>query len=461
MKIEQCTNGLYRLAMATVGVLLVSLAIGCGDSDCPDHEQLVEMEGQQFCASTCEAEEDCTDEEDCRQGYCVTDSDLDDDDDDNGDDNGDDECTGPEDCEGDDMVCEDGECVEDDDNGNGNGNGDACNAQEACTDYCEEKFGRCMREDCQEFDTTIEDPETGAEEDVNLTPEDMAQIEVENCMEGLEGEMGETLIEGCVDTAQISDAACESVEQQAEEYADQPCDGDEQEARRCREMDSDLVTLAGNEIFENCGCESANTVGECTEDSDCDEYGYGQCIDGMCVAECVNPFEGADDDDVPTIMPPDAYCGTDATQGCLLWPLFAQQALPGLPENTCMQLCEGRDDCPMGDDSACVPLGGEDEDGDRFDPNGFCDTPDGTYFGPLLGAEAEGGIELLPGELCSEDGDCSDGHCYEGSCQPECDGEDDDDSCLYGDCVDFSDNGDEDYRCNVTFVSLSDEEEEE
>lgn len=397
---------------------------------CPSGEDRVVIDDSSTCTASCDVDDDCDeDAESCIGGYCIA-EDI--------------ECMVDDDCDdADDMICEDYECVP-----------DICEPEPVCEDYCHEKFGRCMDQQCEGFTTTVEHPDTGQDVTVDLDPDDIAELEVETCMEGVEGEDGETWIEGCVEAAEADESACDEFEEQADVYANQPCGEDDQEIRRCREMTNDVMTLVGDEIYEHCGCESAQTVEACSTDADCDEYGYAECIDGMCVASCVDPFEGAEDEDIPTFFPPDGYCGTESDQFCMLWPRFVGQALPGMPDNTCMQFCEAKSDCPMGDDSACVPLGGEDDDGNQLDPIGFCDTPNATFFEPILGLE-----DVTPDQLCVDDAECSDGHCYEGSCQPECDGEDDDEACSFGDCVDFSDgNDEEDYRCNVTFVELEGED---
>lgn len=348
-------------------------------------------------ASDCSEDDDCAAGQAClegggifaRDGICVdrdagadqsTDADLDA----GTDDAGDDAADGTGDV-GDDA---DGTDAGDDAGGDGDAGSEECEPEAVCESYCYEKYERCMEDNC--FDGAASSSYPGYEHDL--------------CMEGMGDDDG--LFEGCVDRASTGEEACEEIEDEIADYADQSCDSDVQHYRQCHELKL-LRTEIGEDVHDACGCQASSTAQTCSEDDDCNDFGEGYCIDGdtqgVCSAEC-SRF-----DEPPSPILPDPSCAPD--QGmCVLfeadgWELEGPPGLTGM----CSQYCTGVDDCPDG--AGCMPVATlEDDDGQPTGSLGICSRE--IYW------------DFVP--VCSSDTDCPGTHpCREGTCQPACDGDDD------------------------------------
>ena len=373
MSTSNCTNGLHRMGLLAVAAIFLAFAAGCGEGECDDDQTLVTYEGEDQCFDNCEGDEDCADGFECDDGagVCLP---GDEEDNDNGDnDNG------------------------DNDNGYNDNNGEECDPVAACADYCYEKSGRCLEENCG----TTTTPEG------DFTPEELAEFEVERCEEGFEDD--DLSIAGCLDSAQLSDAACQEVEDEAEEYAEQECDGDEQLSRQCGgQLYANFLSI-GPDVHDACDCVPANSAGECTTDSDCDEYGRGECLDGFCAAWCED-WGG----EFGLRLLPDPTCA-ESNGFCL-------QATQG-GERLCYQGCDSTETCPQ-DDQACriVPL----------------DSEEPSAFGQCEPASEET-------NTCNSEIECEDDElCREGNCMPSCD---EDEDCDVGPC------GDDDF-CEINYIDL-------
>lgn len=279
--------------------------------------------------------------------------------------------------------------------GDADAGGDAgptgCDPDVVCDEYCYEKYTRCMAEECFFGATGSEFPDH----------------EHTLCMEGWEDADAEPLI-GCVDRASESEEACRQIEDAIDDYADQPCDGEDQRHRQCHELEL-LYTPVGEDVHEGCGCEAGAASAEsCEEDEDCSESGAGRCLgsdpDTVCSAEC-NRYG----DDPPAPLMPDATCAPD--QGmCVLfdhdnWELSGPSGLSGM----CARYCTGVADCPDG--AGCMPVGVlEDEDGSPVGAIGVCSREVFWDLRPVCV-----GTQECPGTTT----------CREGACYQSCDGDDD------------------------------------
>lgn len=406
MSTEQCTSGLHRVALALVGAMIMAFAIGCGEADCPDGQDLITLsdapfDGEERCAAPCDDGE-CADGETCTGGYCVPDIDC----------YGDDHCSsgvcdedtnmcvdclGDEDCDGDDS-CVENECVECTEDGDCDGDATCeenqcvepqCDAEAACTDYCYERIVRCMEEDC-------ENPEI--DQGMSLT-----DVEMDLCMNGMADQQGNQTIMGCVDEAQV-ESVCEQRQQEAEQYAQESCD--QQESRICTEMLSSRQLIDGYEYFDACDCQPAKTAESCESDDECDEYGLGVCFEGECTAFC-DDYDG----NPPAPIWYDPYCGGDDLGMCFYPSLLQGQQQPQ-SIGQCVRTCTELDDCP--EETYCYPaLSFLDDQGEPSGESlGFCgDLSDGDDF-----------------EHCGHPGDeeCPEGYgCFEGTCFAECTEDDD------------------------------------
>jgi hypothetical protein len=291
------------------------------------------------------------------------------------------ECTDAGDCFPN-EVCRQGECVF-----------DGCVAQEACEEFCHQKLGRCIEQECADAE--------------------LYEAEMEACINGVTA--GPVAINGCLDRAAASQEACEAVAADADALADQACDSEEQTVRRCRELISYryMGPEAGHEALAACGCQPTRTAQTCTvgDDDGCDDYGEGVCAapsgrsEGTCTAYCeVPPRIG------PGVAIRDATCGENG---------FCRTADDfGVCERHCVSL----DDCTA--DTYCIPLyntqvnEGGSSSGEVW--TGSCDN------GSLFNIDP-------PFEFCRSHADCQDGRCRQGTCHPPCT---DNDDCPYGDCVD-------------------------
>lgn len=358
---EQCTKGLHRIAIAAVGTLILMLAFACGEAECPEGQTLVTMDGEEFCAPPCDGDDDCADDESCTSGYCVADDDQDDGN--GGDGNG----------------------------GDNGGDDDQCNAQQVCTDYCHYKSGRCIGEEC---------------DDVQVEGQSFADVEVDLCVNGVSNpQTGEVLVEGCIHQAELSDAACEQFETEAEQYEEMACDDAEMEQHMCTDLLSYRLLEGGDEFMDACGCEPANTAESCTPENhdECDDYGRGFCPDnGSCTAMCYN-YGGSP----PSPAMSDPTCGGGDNGMCVYYDMLGgQQQNIGQCEIWCTEL----DHCP--EDSYCIPsLTLMDTETEEPSASvGFCnDFSD---------------IEDFEGQHCGreDDPDCGDDYvCHAGLCTPTCD----------------------------------------
>ena len=351
MSTSNCRNGLRRMGLLAVAAIFLAFAAGCGEAECEDGQTLVTFDGEDQCFDDCDGDEDCADGFECDDGAGVC---LPTDEDDN----------------------------DNDDNDNDN-NGEECVPEEACADYCYEKSGRCLEEGCDE-------PEA-------------AEGEIEACEEGLEAQ--NFSISGCLDRAQLSDASCQEVQDDAADYAEEECDGEDQRFRQCTgRLFLTAFFEGGEDLLDSCDCQPANTAESCETDGDCDEYGRGICDDGTCQAECYG-WDGALDGFVFS----DPTCAEDAGQ-CS-------------GQGICFNVCQTADECPQ-DGQGCLIIGTP-QDG----------TPEATGACLDVDPDAEG--------ICLEDGDCADGEdCFEGNCMSECE---EDEDCENGPC------GDEG-TCEITFT---------
>ena len=358
MSTSNCTNGLHRMGLLAVAAIFLAFAAGCGEAECDDGQTLVNFEGEDQCFDNCDGDEDCADGFECDDGagVCLPDGEEDNDNGDN----------------------------DNNDNGDNDNNGEECDPVEACADYCYEERGRCLEEGCGLNDQLVEQ-------------------EVELCEEGFETESFS--ISGCLDRAQLSDAACQDVVDETEDFADQECSGEEQTFLQCTgRLFISSFTDASDTVMDSCGCEPANTAESCETDGDCDEYGRGFCDDNdTCQAECYD-WDGALDGFVfndPTCAEGRGQC----TQGA------------------CLNICQAREDCPK-DDQGCLIVG----------------TPIDESVVAATGACLE--IDPEAEGFCFDEEDCADGEgCVEGNCTSECD---EDEDCEYGPC------GDEN-TCEITF----------
>lgn len=291
---------------------------------------------------------------------------------------------------------------------------DECDPYEVCEDYCQEKYARCLNENCEGISN-------------------QAYMERELCMYGLrvEGEADEfeTLIEGCVKQAFEGEKICEEYGDQAEHYAQQPCDGDEQLHRQCNEL---KITLAGHgpEVYERCDCSSAATAESCIDDEECHDYDDGICVamdtdtpppqpQGECIAECYD-YDG----DIPYPVLPDPSCGEETGVCLLLDRMYSDTPADGA-DSICQKYCTSLDDCPEG--ASCAPV---------FE----------LQDGGALGLCTRGAVWETNFELCVDDEDCPPGTgCWEGTCQPACAGNDT--PCDLGGCG-------EEGVCEVDFQEL-------
>ncbi len=416
MNRKQCTYGFRHVAIAAVGAIILAFSMGCGE-DCPEGQDLIQFDGDEICAAPCDGDDECAEGESCQSNYCIAD------DDDNGEEP---DCEEDEDCNG--EYCDDGECVECIDNDHCEGDDECvgnqcqepdveCDAQQVCEDYCFNKNVRCMEEEC-DSDTTI-----GGQ------PLDEAEYDL--CRNGLSvtGPEGEIeLIAGCDDQAAASETMCEQLEQEAESYADEECDGFNQELRRCSELaiyfDPDDADT--EDYRDACGCTAAKADQECDTDDQCDDYGRGMCLEAAdgpdrCTADCYN-YGG----NPWTAMTPDPSCAEERGLCLQLGELDDQFG----DQTMCQQGCSSADDCPSG--TGCIPLMGfEDPDTGGIVGQGMC----------------EGGT-LLEVDLCEDDDDC-DGKCRAGVCyDTECSSDDD---CDFAQGEGTHCNDDDGY-CDVNFM---------
>lgn len=300
----------------------------------------------------------------------------------------------------------DNDSIDDNNNVDDNDELDSCEPIDACRDYCHEKYARCLDANC----------------DGGSLP-DVDSREHQICMRGLAaaGEDGEpeTILEGCVSRASASDEACRQFSKDAELYADQPCDGDEQRYRQCNELKL-FMTIQSEDAYDACGCEPASTAHACTTDDECDSYGDGVCISGDDVNECSAECHQFDGVTMPLL--PDPGCAPH--NGICLHLGETYLDGPDGPSSICQQYCTGIEDCPDG--ASCAPVL-QLQDG----PLGLC---------------TRGAMWDSPFPLCQSVEDCPTGTtCRDGTCQPSCSGNDT--PCDVGGC------GDDGY-CEVDFQPL-------
>ncbi len=284
-----------------------------------------------------------------------------------------------------------------------NSDAERCDPQVACRDYCNHKHVHCLDENCGGIGG-------------------FGTSEYQLCMSGLDTEndegQRETFLEGCLERVGDDEEACEATEEQAEVYAEQPCDSDEQIHRQCNDLRL-FLTGQGEAVYSACGCTPASTAESCSEDEDCDAYGDGLCLEedgrSVCTAAC-HDFDG----DPPGPILPDPSCGLG--QGICL---EAGQTFGDDASSICQRYCTDIDDCPQG--ASCAPV---------FE----------LQNGNSLGLCTRGVLWDLDFQLCQDDGDCPGGTaCREGTCQPSCSGNDI--PCDVGPC------GDDGY-CTVEFEEL-------
>lgn len=274
---------------------------------------------------------------------------------------------------------------------------DGCVARVACEEYCHQKVGRCINEEC------------GGDQDVY-------EVETAACIYGVSD--GPVAIPGCMDRATVSQQACEEVEAETEDYVDQDCAGEEQERWRCKELISYrfLERETAEQAFEACGCEPPQVATACNNDDDnfdCAGNDPPVCLtsgersEGICTTFC---------DRLPGMSGGaswrDVACGENGS--CAV---FA-----GVEQGVCQRHCVSLDDCT--ENTYCVPYSGTRDESGQITWVGVCD--DGSMYGGDP-----------PFEYCRGDADCAGGRCREGTCQPAC--EDDGDCSHDGDCVEETD----------------------
>ena len=326
---------------------------------CGEDELLVTFQGEDQCRDICTDDGDCASDEECDggAGVCLPDQSG------NGGDNGN---------------------GGNGNGGNGNGGSETCQPEQACEEYCYEKSGRCIEESCS---SAFDDGE-------QVSSQELADMEMEVCKFGVEAMNAS--IQGCIDEAELSTAACEGIEDQADQYATQECSNEQQVSNRCGgQLMSNLLEVSET-VLDACGCEPANAAETCTVDADCDNYGRGLCDDGTCTADCNNwdgAFSGAIRFD-PTCADDQGLCTAVDSSTSL-----------------CFRGCTQRSDCPQGD-QGCLIVGGT------------------TGSPPRVGACLP--IEPAASEQCFDNADCGAGEgCFEGNCVLECQSDSD---CPDGGC---------------------------
>ena len=361
MGLNKILSGLTGTLALLMAVAILAMA-GCGDDD---DNGLGQVTVGDDTYDICESTEDCSDDEVCEGSTTVEGEAVD-------------YCVEPE---------------EEHNNDDPNTETDQCNAEEVCQEYCFQKVGRCMDENCSS--ESLENPETG--DPIDLSASD---LEMELCMDGLQDSEGTTVVSGCLDRAGTSSSLCEQVQDEADTYAEQDCNGQEQLINQCVDALAYRTGL-GTQVQDRCECEPASTAEDCERDEDCSAYGNGLCLQGQCTAGCYD-FDGNPPEQGFSF---DSTCAPDGLGICF----HLDGGSPESPPSVCQRACSG-EDCPS-DGSACVPqLGVSPEDTDDPFNIGVCTSK-----------------ELIePGLICDGDDGCEEsGACIGGLCYAACTDEDD------------------------------------